>query len=367
MQNSPFYLKSFGCLTPFGNSAETHQNLVAGKRSLKPTPVFGSEGDEVPLSCFGSIEATLAFEWLDKVEELLTDLPKQAWGSPEYPIVVTSSNFGIGHMLAYHQTQDLAHLDYAQAHKSMARISERMGWGRCLTIISHACVSADIGIQQAGRLLRAGLAKEVLVFSYDFLSPFVTGGFNCLKILNGAFPSPFADEEVGSIGLGDGTAFAVFSSQEDRFEFNHTISFNELFHMTANQSDGSGFNKVLAQLKSFLEGKNVWIKGHGTGTRDAGKLECDAVFEFFPESPLVSWKGGIGHTLGSCGLVELGITIEGFKAGVIPGTVGTTQPTLNANVALDAFSCEGFDGAILSSNAFGGAHASCFLTDIDRK
>jgi hypothetical protein len=366
VQDNPFFLKAFECLTPLGNAASTHQELLKGHRSLKLMPVFGEEGDAVPLSAFNSISATLPPDWLEKVEKLFSALPDRPWGTPAYPIVVTSSNFGIGHMLAYHQTQNLEHLRFAQAHCSMDRISERLNWGPTKTIISHACVSADLGIQQAGKMLENGLAKEVLVFTYDFLSPFVSGGFNCLKILNGAFPSPFADQEIGSIGLGDGLAYAVFSKEEDRFEFNHTVSFNELYFMTANMADGSGFNTVLNQLKTKVGDKHVWVKGHGTGTRDAGKLECDAIFAHYPEAPLVSWKGGIGHTLGSCGLVELGITLEGLKHGKIPGTVGTKAPTLSPNVAIDAFEAAPFDGVIMSSNAFGGAHASYFLKDHQR-
>jgi len=345
-----------------GDEAATYSKLVKGDRSLEMKPVFGSEGDPVPISSFDSIEASIPPVWIQRLETLLESLPNRNWGYRHYPIVVTSSNFGIGHMLAYHQTKVEAHLEIAQAHTSVDAICNHFGWGKEVTILSHACVSADIGIKYASRLLQAGVAKEVLCFSFDFLSPFVSGGFYSLKILNSGFPAPYADQEFGSIGLGDGAAFAILSHQESSFAIQHQQTYNEMYHMTANAPDGSGFRHALYRIKAAIGDRKVWIKGHGTGTRDAGKLEADSVMEVFGNAPLVGWKGGIGHTLGSCGLVELSITMQAIRKGVAPGAVGTTGATLTPHVKTEAFDISGYDGVILSSNAFGGAHASYLLT-----
>lgn len=345
-----------------GDEVQTYQGLLNGERSLKPTPVFGRSGDEVPLSCFGSIEAALPPLWIPQLEKLLSRLPNRKWGHAGYPIVITSSNFGIGHMLAYRQNKEVQHLDFAQAHCSVRVIRNHFGWGKDIAVLSHACVSADIGIKYASQLLRLGNAKEVLCFSFDFLSPFVSGGFHSLKILNGVFPSPYADQEFGSIGLGDGIAFAVLGREPGAFSIQFQQTYNEMYHMTANQPDGSGFRHALARIKAKIKDRKIWVKGHGTGTREAGKLEAESVWEVFPEAPLVGWKGGIGHTLGSCGLVELTLAMQAMIHGMVPGTVGTTAPTLTERVMTQPFEATAFDGAILSSNAFGGAHASYLLT-----
>jgi 3-oxoacyl-(acyl-carrier-protein) synthase len=111
-------------------------------------------------------------------------------------------------------------------------------------------------------------------------------------------------------------------------------------------------------------GRRVWIKGHGTGTLEAGRLEAEVLARQFPGAPLVSWKGSLGHTLGSCGLVELAIALAALRGsgGKIPGTVGGASPSFADTVALEPFASAGFDGAILTSNAFGGAHAAMLLT-----
>jgi 3-oxoacyl-(acyl-carrier-protein) synthase len=81
----------------------------------------------------------------------------------------------------------------------------------------------------------------------------------------------------------------------------------------------------------------------------------------FPGAPLVGWKGSLGHTLGSCGLVELAIAIESVRSGRTPGTVGAGGPAMEGNVATESFENRGFDGVVCASNAFGGAHAALLL------
>jgi len=202
----------------------------------------------------------------------------------------------------------------------------------------------------------------VLVFSFDLVSPFVAGGFHSLKILNRQMPAPYAVRETGSIGLGDGAAFAVLSRAAAPFRLAAHALHNEMFHFTGNQPDGAGFAACAASIATAVGGRRVWVKGHGTGTLEAGRLEAQVVAKQFPGAPLVSWKGSLGHTLGSCGLVELAIALAAMRGGKIPGTVGGQAPSYADSVALEPFASAGFDGTVLTSNAFGGAHAAMLLT-----
>jgi len=135
-----------------------------------------------------------------------------------------------------------------------------------------------------------------------------------------------------------------------------------MYHFTGNQPEGAGFATCLASIAGASGGRRVWIKGHGTGTLEAGRLEAEGYARQFPGAPLVSWKGSLGHTLGSCGLVELAIALAALHGGKIPGTVGGQAPSFSPEVALEPFAAAGFDGVLLASNAFGGAHAAMLLT-----
>jgi 3-oxoacyl-(acyl-carrier-protein) synthase len=309
-----------------------------------------------------SFEESAPPNWLPALEALAAQVPGEGWGTARRPVVISSSNFGVGSLYAYRRTGDAAHLAYGTPHLCVDWLARQLGWGPNFTTISHACVSAHLGILHASRLLHSGMAERVLVFSFDFLSPFVAGGFHALRILNGGFPAPYAVRPNGSIGLGDGAAFAVLSKRGGDFVIRAQSVHNEMHHFTANQADGQGFSACLLPLQSAAAGMRLWLKGHGTGTLEAGRLEADALARIFPEAGLVGWKGSLGHTLGSCGLVELAIACSSIREGRAPGTVGGGQPSFHAGVALQPFSTREMDGVVCASNAFGGAHAAFLLS-----
>lgn len=363
----PVRLAEYGCVTAFGNLEDTYVALCERKRALTLLPALGSSGgDVVPIAlCKGrSLDETAPPNWLRYVRELLTALPPNTWGSPRRPVYVTSSNFGVGSLYAFRRTSEAAHLEFGTPSGCVEWLRKELGWGENVTTFSHACVSAHLGILQATRALESGLADEALIFSFDFLSPFVSGGFNALKILNSEFPAPYEDRPTGSIGLGDGTAFAVLSRDRGDLAISAQSVHNEMHHFTANQPDGRGFATCIEQVAASLNGRRVWLKGHGTGTIEAGRLEAAALAQAFPAAPLVSWKGSLGHTLGSCGAVELAIAAESLKRGYVPGTIGSRSPAFIDAVAFEAFEGNDFDGVVCTSNAFGGAHAALLLTRV---
>lgn len=352
-----------GCLTPFGSAAATHQALLDGRRALEARPVLGADrGDLVPLALMGPMEETLPPRGLPALRTLAADIPPGKWGTAREPVIVTSSNFGVGSLYAYTRSRDPHHLTHGAPYASVELLQREFGWGDQVHIFSHACVSAHLGLSHAARLLQAGLADRVLVFSFDFVSAFVAGGFHSLKILNQGMPAPYAARPTGSIGLGDGAAFAVLARDAGPFRIETQALHNEMHHFTNNQADGSGFAVGAEAMATAARGRKVWVKGHGTGTLEAGRLEAEAFARALPGAPLVSWKGSLGHTLGSCGLVELALVIAALRAGRAPGTVGGEAPSFTDTVALAPFSLSDYDGVVVASNAFGGAHAALLLS-----
>ena len=363
----PAGIEACDCLTPFGDAAATAVALLAGRRALEFAPVLGRDGgDLVPLALLGPMDETLPPRWLPALRRLAAGIPPAAWGAARAPVIVTSSNFGVGRLYAFTRDHNARHLAHGTAFASVELLRREFGWGKHITVFSHACVTAHLGLAHAARLLHADLADRVLVFSFDFVSPFVAGGFHSLKILNGQMPAPYAVRETGSIGLGDGAAFAVLTREAAPFRLAAHALHNEMFHFTSNQPDGAGFAACAASIAAAAAGRRVWIKGHGTGTLEAGRLEAEVLARQFLHAPLVAWKGSLGHTLGSCGLVELAIALAALRGAdsekKIPGTVGGATPSFTGTVALESFSSAAFDGAILTSNAFGGAHAAMLLT-----
>jgi len=364
-EHVPVGIAACDCLTSLGDATATAAALLAGRRALSLTPLLGRDGgDAVPLALLGSMDEKLPPRWLPDLRRLAAGIPAEEWGTARAPVVVTSSNFGAGSLYAFMRDRDAHHLAHGTPFATVELLRREFGWGEQVHVFSHACVTAHLGLLHAARLLHAGGAERVLAFSFDFVSPFVAGGFHSLKILNGAMPAPYAVRETGAIGLGDGTAFAVLTREVAPYRIEAHALHNEMHHFTGNRPDGAGFTTCAAAIAGAAHGRRVWVKGHGTGTLEAGRIEAEAFAREFPGAPIVSWKGSLGHTLGSCGLVELAIALAALRGAEekIPGTVGTTGPCFADTVALEAFSAAEFDGAVLASNAFGGAHAAMLLT-----
>jgi 3-oxoacyl-(acyl-carrier-protein) synthase len=323
-------------------------------------PVLGREGgDPVPLALFPgrSLDETAPPAWLPSVRTLVAAVPPREWGSPGHPVFVTGSNFGVGGLYALRRSGEPAFAEWGAPPTCTEKLRLDLGWGPDVSILSHACVSAHLGLLQATRAVQAGLADEALVLSFDFLSPFVSGGFHSLKILNSAFPAPYRERDAGSIGLGDGAAFAVLSRDRGDWTISGQSLYNEM-----HRADGSGFAACLEGASRAAKGRKVWFKGHGTGTLEAGRLEVGAATAAFPGAPIVGWKGSLGHTLGSCGLVELALAIESMRGGSAPGAVGEGGQAMGPTVAVAAFDTGPFDGVVCASNAFGGAHGAFLLS-----
>jgi len=353
-----------GCVTPFGNASQTHAALLRGECALRALPVLGREGgDLVPLALLPGreLDETAPPSWMAAIRVLAAALPPGEWGTASRPVFVTGSNFGVGGLYALRRSGDTAFAVWGAPPTCTEELRRALGWGPNVSILSLACVSAHLGLLEATRLVHAGLAEEALVLSFDFLSPFVAGGFHALKILNSGFPAPYREGAAGAIGLGDGAAFAVLSRGKGDWKIEAQSLYNEMHHFTSNRTDGSGFSRCLDGVARHAGGRSVWFKGHGTGTLDAGRMEVAAAASAFPGAPVVGWKGSLGHTLGSCGLVEMSVAIESLRTGTAPGTVGPDGPAMAQDVATANFPTGSFDGVVCASNAFGGAHAAFLL------
>lgn len=358
----PVFIKDCECLTPFGGSEETRAALEQGAIALKPTRIDDIRGEpELPLALLSPLGKALPPRWLEPCRRIVSNLRQRPWGDARHPVIISSSNFGIEQLLAHFRQPTPTLARVATPARAVEAIAGACGFGTNCCIVSNACVSAQLALLEAEALVRGDRADEALVLSFDCLSSFVIGGFAALKILNGQQPRPYQKGDSGAIGLGEGVAVAVVSRQQSDIQLVGTVCHQESYHMTANDPSGQGFKAVAGRLRELTGTQRFWLKGHGTGTLDAGRLEAETFADSFPDSPLVSWKGSLGHTLGSCGLVEMAIAIAALRRGRAPGNVATSGPYFATTISPEPFETTPFDGVSLLSSAFGGAHAATYI------
>lgn len=362
LSTAAVFLSDCECRTPFGSASATREALCQGKIALEPTRMTGIDDEPVlPLALFSPLGTITPPRWLEPCRAIVSELQPRPWGGPRHPVFISSSNFGIEQLLAHYQQANPALKTVATPAMASSAIASACGFGPNYCVVSNACVSAQLALAEAEMMIRSNTADEALVISVDCLSSFVAGGFAALKILNGDPPRPYQVEESGAIGLGEGVTVAVVSGKESDIRLVGTVCHQESYHMTANDPSGAGFDSIARSIQSLAGKRRLWLKGHGTGTLEAGRLEAEAFARAFPESPLVSWKGSLGHTLGSCGLIEMAIAIAALRCGEAPGTSGTSGPYFAPTVTAAAIATDNFDGVALFSSAFGGAHAATLI------
>ncbi|CAA6679612.1 MULTISPECIES: hypothetical protein [unclassified Lentimonas] len=361
--NHSVHIREIACQTCHGSASESVSALLRNEVGLRFTPIYGEDGgDSVPLALRSPMQKSLPPRWWSDLLSFIQPLVSADWGTVRRPVFLTSSNFGIDALYGVSSERDVSYAPWATPHGCLAFLKKELGWGDNVTILSHACVSAQLGLYQAAQSIHQDFADEALVLSFDYVGPFVAAGFHSLKILNGQMPAPYQAQEFGSIGIGDGMAYAILDKQDKAPRITAQALYNEMYHFTSNAPDASGFTKTILSIQQALESDNYWIKGHGTGTLEAGRFEAETTNKLLPGHPLVSWKGSIGHTLGSCALVELALALAAHEQGEIPGTVATTGECLAPNVQKDSFAAKDFDSTLFLSNAFGGAHGAMVVS-----
>jgi 3-oxoacyl-[acyl-carrier-protein] synthase II len=242
-------------------------------------------------------------------------------------------------------------------------------------VVCAACASSSAAVAQGAAMIRDGDRDCVLVVACDNVSEFVAAGFSSLMALDKDMARPF-DRNRKGLSLGEAAAFILLMSdararREDRPVFARISGWGltgDANHITGPSRDGSG---LALALRKALRSANVSadevgsISAHGTGTEYNDSMEMKAFKSVFERSPLPTYslKGGIGHTMGTAGLVDIIVAIETLKEKVVPPTVNLREVDEEAAgwASPELSSC---DSAItVSTNSgFGGINCAVVLS-----
>jgi 3-oxoacyl-[acyl-carrier-protein] synthase II len=204
-------------------------------------------------------------------------------------------------------------------------------------IISAACASSAAAVARAAAMIRSKNSDCVLVVACDSVTEFVFSGFSSLMALDKFAARPF-DKDRNGLSLGEAAAFALIMS-ESRAKDEKKQRLGEIAgwglsddanHMTGPSRDGDG---VILAIKKALKAAGIgesevsFIAAHGTGTVYNDAMEMKAFRAVFRDAkvPVYSIKGGIGHTMGATGLIEMIIALRALKEKKIPPTVNLKE------------------------------------------
>jgi 3-oxoacyl-[acyl-carrier-protein] synthase II len=294
---------------------------------------------------------------------------------------VEMARLGAQHYTAGGQHEQELHM--ASAH--LAEYFDLQGPNySCLT----ACAAGTQAVGEALELIRRGEAELMLAGgAHSMIYPMGVTGFNLLTALsthNGEpakASRPFDLRRDGFV-LGEGAGVVILEELEHarrrgapiHAELTGYGSTADAFRVTDSHPEGRG---AIACVRAALRDARLapedigYINAHGTSTRLNDLVETVTIKKVFGEHakrvPISSTKSMLGHLIGAAGAVELIISVEAMRQGVLPPTIN--QETPDPECDLDYIPNEAREAKVRhvlsESFGFGGQNAALIASRFD--
>jgi 3-oxoacyl-[acyl-carrier-protein] synthase-1 len=281
-------------------------------------------------------------------------------------------------------------------HHSARQIAAALGITTKPFVISVACVSGVAALQYGMRLIQSGRYPHAIVVGADRFSRFVLAGFQSFQAIS---PEPCRPFDAGRRGITLGEAAATIILSADRCHGDPDSYRDEPLptanrhlppatcHLPlaqlasgatsndANHISGpsrTGHELAMAITRALAEARLSptdidMISAHGTATLFNDEMESRAFHHAgVQHSPVHSFKGYIGHTLGAAGIAESVMILQAMRhRRLIPSasfsTPGTPMP-LNVTAPHsdpDSYRDEprSIKHVLKTSSGFGGSNA----------
>ncbi|KQV12057.1 MULTISPECIES: beta-ketoacyl synthase [unclassified Kitasatospora] len=254
-----------------------------------------------------------------------------------------------------------------------APVQERWGSGRVYT---GACVAAGTAVADAAALITAGQQDRVLVAAGYLVEPDTFAVFDAGRALaRDGEARPFSAGRSGLL-LGDGVVAVVLESEAVALRRGAEVlavlagwgRAGDGYHVCRPAPDGSGLARAIraALGRADLTPDQIgYVNANATGSPLADQAEVRALHTVFgPNPPPVSSSKSVhGHALEASALLELAVTVESLRTGLLPVNAGWLGP--DPDCALDLVLTGPYRAgpryALSLNSAFGGANTALLV------
>lgn len=298
------------------------------------------------------------------------------YGKKRIAIIIGSSSSGIDEgqkgIDQFYKTQKYpADFDYSflEMGGPAKFLAEFLGIEGVFYTISTACSSGAKALASAQNLINLDICDAVLVGGSDSLCKLTVMGFDALESLSSEVSNPFSVNRNG-ITIGEGSALFLMTKEKSAVELAGIGESSDAYHAVSPDPQGHGAAIAMKEAleKSGLKIADIdYINLHGTGTKLNDQMESLAVNNLFPNQPFCSsTKPLTGHTLGSSGIIEVGLCwllLQNNNKKLPPhlwdGQFDNELPRLNLVKKGDEIS--ELTTCLSNSFAFGGSNASVII------
>ncbi|EQB99733.1 hypothetical protein LGZ99_15070 [Photorhabdus temperata] len=213
------------------------------------------------------------------------------------------------------------------SHAVSDNVARAIGSSGPSMTIHNTCASANIALETALRMMKAGIVSTSVIGGGDAFSKKVWSGFYMLNALGAEQCRPFSQLRR-FITISEGAAFLVLQNRKQVGEYQSpyaeliaTASNNDALHPT-----NLDINSVTQCHEKLLNSAGLaardidGIYAHGTGTKANDAVEASIFSEYFPSSVVSAIKGTIGHMMATAGAIGAVSACLSLRDQIMPPT-----------------------------------------------
>jgi 3-oxoacyl-[acyl-carrier-protein] synthase II len=228
------------------------------------------------------------------------------------------------------------------SHTVALNLAQLLGICGCVMSQSAACASSLQAVGLGFQLIRSGVLDMAFCGGAEELNALVVGSFDCLFAASTSYnnnpqmsPRPFDAARDGQV-CGEGAGVVVLESLESALSrkakiYGEVIGYNTCGN--SNHISQPDSKSIALCIKQALADAGIgpekidYVNAHATGTLQGDAAEAAAIRETLGDKPAVSsLKGGLAHTLGASGVIELIASLMMMQNSIIYPTRNLENP-----------------------------------------
>ncbi|HBA86373.1 MAG TPA: beta-ketoacyl synthase [Verrucomicrobia bacterium] len=345
-------ITGMGAISPLGNEVGSMVDAVAAGqcatriieewqkypmlRSKVAAPVLGVDEKIIPRQDRRSMSKMSIYSALAAKQAIAAAGLSDAQVQSERTGCVISSTIGSTNTLASSIEKLLPDYDISKvttmeffqciSHTAALNVANHLTIRGMVYSPSAACASSMQSIGMGYDLIRWGEQDRVLCGGAEELHPMVTGSFDVLYAASKGFndrpqqtPRPF-DRDRDGLVCGEGAGILLLEELEHAQKRNAPIFGEVIGYHTCSTGDQISQSNSAAMIQCMTTALNKagvkasevdYVNAHATATPQGDCAEAEAIRTIFgSRTPVSSFKGHLGHTLGAAGALESIVCVE---------------------------------------------------------
>lgn len=272
-------------------------------------------------------------------------------------------------------------VDYLKSmvHTTAVNITKMFGITGRVISSSTACTTSSQSIGFGYEAVKYGLQDAMICGGADEYDTTTVAVFDNLLACSTDFndtphltPRPFDTKRDGLV-VGEGAGALLLEEYEFAKKRGADI-IGEVIGFSCNNNGGDlilpNMNGITETIKLGLENAKIgpdevdFVCAHATATKMGDVAEAMAIYKAYGDSPYVTGlKGYMGHTMGSCGVIEAIITLYMMEQGIIAPTLNLDEVDERCSMIRHTKKLRESDIRIaaIQNFAFGGVNTSLLI------